>query len=73
MLAAFIDAGGVCHLVSEPDWAGDRWALKFSFGGTAVISDNFSALLDETMFHLMTFMGSSPSFEIEPVAGILPG
>lgn len=73
MLAAFIDAGGVCHWVSEPDWAGDRWALNFSFGGTAVISHNFSALLDETMFHLMTSMGSSPSFAIEPVAGILVG
>ena len=73
MLAAFIDAGGVCHLVSEPDWAGDRWALNFSFGGTAVISDNFSALLDETMFHLMTSMGSSSSCGIESVAGILPG
>ena len=73
MLAAFIDAGGVCHLVSEPDWEGDRWALKFSFGGTAVISHNFSVLLDETMFHLMPSMGSSPSCGIESVAGIFVG
>lgn len=65
--------GAVVGLAIISGWAGSQWAFDYSFGGTTVVSHSFSAPVGETMLYLMTSTGSSLSFGIGSVAGVLAG
>jgi uncharacterized membrane protein YedE/YeeE len=65
--------GAVVGLAIAGGWAGTAWLHEASLGGVAVVSHTYSAPLGETMLYLMTSTGSSLSFGIGSVAGVLAG
>ncbi len=65
--------GGVVGLAIVSGWAGSQWLNTHSFDATPVVSHSFSAPVGETMLYLMTSTGSSLSFAIGSVGGVLAG
>jgi len=65
---------GVCvGLAIVSGWAGTQWVAVAGFAPTVVESHTFAAPLGETMLYAMTASGSSLSFGIGSVLGVLLG
>ncbi len=54
-------------------WLGTSWAAQYGFDGTPVESHTFAAPVGETLLYLMTASGSTLSFGIGSVAGVVIG
>ncbi|MFY0691225.1 MAG: YeeE/YedE family protein [Paracoccaceae bacterium] len=65
--------GAVVGLAVTSGWAGTYWLAENGFLPTAVRSHTFSAPIGETMLYAMTSSGSTLTFGIGSVAGVLAG
>ena len=65
--------GVVVGLAVVSGWAGTAWMAERSFGGVPVASHSFAAPLGETMLYTMLSSGSTLSFGVGSVAGVLAG
>lgn len=54
-------------------WAGTYWVARQGFDATPVISHTFSAPIGESMLYMMTASGSTVSFGVGSVTGVLLG
>lgn len=66
-------AGVSVGLAIASGWIGTQWLAYESFGAVTVDSHTFSSPLGQTMLYVMTSSGSSLSFGVGSVTGVLVG
>ncbi len=65
--------GGAVGLAIVSGWLGTSWVATHGFDGEPVQTHTFAAPLGDTMFYLMTASGTTLSFAVGSVAGVLIG
>ncbi|MCB2137727.1 MAG: YeeE/YedE family protein [Rhodobacteraceae bacterium] len=63
----------VAGLAIVSGWAGTQWVSDYSFGATRVVSHTYSGPLSDTVLYAMTASGSTLSFGVGSVLGVLAG
>ena len=54
-------------------WAGTQWVANYSFNATRVVSHTYSGPLSDTVLYAMTASGSTLTFGVGSVMGVLAG
>ena len=65
--------GGAVGLAVVSGWVGTNWVATHGFDGETVQTHTFAAPLGDTILYLMTASGTSLSFAVGSVAGVLIG
>lgn len=65
--------GTIVGLVIVSGWVGTTYIAQVGFDATPIVSHTFSAPIGETMLYAMTASGSSLSFAVGSVVGVLIG
>jgi uncharacterized membrane protein YedE/YeeE len=65
--------GAAAGIAVASGWIGTAWLARTGFEATPVLGHSFAAPLGETLLYLMTASGSSISFGVGSVAGVLGG
>lgn len=73
LTAGGVFAGTSVGLAIASGWIGTQWLSQETFGAVPVVSHSFAAPLGETMLYMMISSGSTLSFGVGSVLGVLAG